>query len=50
MQSFARQMTRVNERDLESSSRRTLQAWQRRPLTEKLAEIVLLPIRSQLLI
>jgi cardiolipin synthase len=45
---FARQMTRVYERDLESSSRRTLQAWQRRPLTEKLAEIVLLPIRSQL--
>jgi len=45
---FARQMTRVFERDLELSTRRSLQSWRTRPLGEKLAELVLLPIRSQL--
>jgi cardiolipin synthase len=45
---FAQQMTRVFERDLELSARRSLQSWQTRPLGEKLAELVLLPIRSQL--
>jgi cardiolipin synthase len=45
---FAREMTLVYERDLRSSVRRTLHSWQRRPLREKLAELVLLPIRSQL--
>jgi cardiolipin synthase len=45
---FAAQMTRVFERDLESSARRTLQSWQKRSAGEKLAELMLLPIRSQL--
>jgi cardiolipin synthase len=45
---FARQMTRVFERDLEFSTRRSLQSWRMRSLGEKLAELVLLPIRSQL--
>jgi cardiolipin synthase len=45
---FARQMTRVFERDLELSTRRSLQSWRTRPLGEKLVELVLLPIRSQL--
>jgi cardiolipin synthase len=45
---FAGQMTLVFERDLEASARRTLQSWQKRPLAERLAELVLLPIRSQL--
>jgi len=45
---FAQQMTAVFEHDLASSARRSLESWQRRPLGEKLAELVLLPIRSQL--
>jgi cardiolipin synthase len=45
---FARQMTRVFECDLELSTRRSLQSWRTRPLGEKLAELALLPIRSQL--
>ncbi|MGY0556748.1 phospholipase D-like domain-containing protein [Lysobacter sp. A421] len=45
---FAERMTRVFERDLESSKRYTYQTWQERPWTEKIAERVLLPIKSQL--
>ncbi|MGY1424605.1 phospholipase D-like domain-containing protein [Lysobacter sp. A289] len=45
---LAERMTRVFERDLESSKRYTYQTWQERPWTEKIAERVLLPIKSQL--
>jgi len=45
---FAAQMTAVFERDLESSVRYTYQRWQRRSWGQKAAEVVLLPIRSQL--
>ncbi|MGY0619389.1 phospholipase D-like domain-containing protein [Lysobacter sp. A378] len=45
---FAERMTRAFERDLESSKRYTYQTWQERPWTEKIAERVLLPIKSQL--
>lgn len=45
---FAAQMTAVFERDLESSVRYTLQRWQGRSWGQKMAELVLLPIRSQL--
>lgn len=45
---FAGEMTLVYERDLNSSVRATLRGWQKRPVREKMAEIILLPIRSQL--
>ncbi len=45
---FARQMTAVFEEDLKSSTRYTLERWRARPLKEKLAEVALLPLRSQL--
>jgi cardiolipin synthase len=45
---FAAQMTAVFEHDLEASVRYTHQRWQRRSWVQKAAEIVLLPIRSQL--
>jgi cardiolipin synthase len=45
---FAGQMTAVFERDLESAARYSYQRWQRRSWGQKAAEVVLLPIRSQL--
>ncbi len=45
---FAEEMTVVFERDLSSSTAYSLQQWKMRPWTQKAAEIVLLPIRSQL--
>jgi cardiolipin synthase A/B len=45
---FAVQMTAVFERDLESSMRYTYQRWLHRSWGQKAAELVLLPIRSQL--
>ncbi|MGH8085827.1 MAG: phospholipase D-like domain-containing protein [Lysobacter sp.] len=45
---FAARMTRVFERDLQPTKRYTYEIWQNRPWTEKLAERVLLPIKSQL--
>ena len=45
---FAARMTGVFERDLESAKRYTYETWGNRPWTEKLAERVLLPIKSQL--
>ena len=45
---FAKQMTEVFERDLLSSTAFTLAQWHHRSLFQKFAEIVLLPIRSQL--
>lgn len=45
---FADQMTRVFERDLEPTSRYTYQDWRTRPWTDRVAERVLLPIKSQL--
>jgi cardiolipin synthase len=45
---FASHMTAVFERDLECSVRYTHQRWQRRSWAQKVAEVVLLPIRSQL--
>jgi cardiolipin synthase len=45
---FAAQMTGVFERDLASSNRYSYQRWQRRSWGQRAAEIVLLPIRSQL--
>ena len=45
---FAAQMTKVFERDLKPTRRYTYEIWRNRPLTEKLAERLLLPIKSQL--
>jgi cardiolipin synthase len=45
---FARQMGAVFERDLKSSTRYTYQDWQSRSWGQQFAELVLLPIRSQL--
>jgi cardiolipin synthase len=45
---FAREMTAVFERDLEFSTAYTYAHWQDRGWPEKAAEIVLVPIRSQL--
>jgi cardiolipin synthase A/B len=45
---FARRMTEVFEEDLKQSTSYDFQRWQERPISEKLAEIVLIPIRSQL--
>ena len=47
-QGFALQMANVYEADLESATPYTLDMWKRRPLSEKLAERLLWPIRSQL--
>jgi hypothetical protein len=41
-------MTAIFERDLNSSARYSYQRWQRRSWGQKAAEVVLLPIRSQL--
>jgi cardiolipin synthase len=45
---FARRMTDVFEEDLKASSPYDFERWEARPWTERLAEIVLIPIRSQL--
>jgi cardiolipin synthase len=45
---FARQMTDVFERDLKSSTLYTYAHWRSRAWPEKAAEIILIPIRSQL--
>jgi cardiolipin synthase len=45
---FARQMTDVFDRDLKASTPYTYAHWQSRGWPEKAAEIVLIPIRSQL--
>ncbi len=45
---FAQQMTQVFEEDLKRSTAYDFAQWQRRPLLEKFAELVLVPIRSQL--
>ncbi len=45
---FAAQMTQVYEQDLKSTKRYTYDNWLNRPWTEKFAEHVLLPIKSQL--
>jgi cardiolipin synthase A/B len=45
---FAKQMTAVFEADLNSSTRYNYEQWEHRPWLERVAEIVLIPIRSQL--
>jgi len=45
---FALHMTAVFEQDLQPTKRYTYEMWQQRPLKEKVAEIVLIPIKSQL--
>jgi cardiolipin synthase len=45
---FATQMTDVFEGDLKQSMRYTFEMWKRRPFSEKIAEKLLRPIRSQL--
>jgi cardiolipin synthase len=45
---FARRMTQVFEADLLASTPYNYQQWQQRSWLEKMAEIVLIPIRSQL--
>lgn len=45
---FAAAMTRVFEADLQGAKRYTYEAWQQRPLTERLFEKLVLPLRSQL--
>lgn len=45
---FARQMTAVYEQDLKQSLPYTLDMWKHRPWSEKLAEKILWPIKSQL--
>lgn len=45
---FAAEMAEVFEQDLKSARPYTLEEWRNRPWTQKLAERVLLPIKSQL--
>lgn len=45
---FAEKMTRVFEDDLKHTKRYTYEVWEKRPLTEKLIERFVLPIKSQL--
>jgi cardiolipin synthase len=45
---FAQRMTEVFEDDLKSSSPYDFQRWQQRPWLEKFAEVILIPIKSQL--
>ncbi len=45
---FAAQMTEVFEIDLQSAELYSLSRWQSRPLSEKISETILLPIKSQL--
>jgi cardiolipin synthase len=45
---FADKMTKVFEEDLKLSTPYDFLQWQQRPLLEKFAEVVLVPIRSQL--
>ena len=45
---FAKQMTAVFEADLNSSTPYDYEQWEHRPWLERVAEIVLIPIRSQL--
>jgi cardiolipin synthase len=45
---FAERMTAVFERDLLRARKFTYETWQKRPLKEKLAEKLLLPLKSQL--
>ena len=47
-EAFALQMSQVFERDMAAASPYSYQQWQHRPWTQKLAERVLVPIRSQL--
>ena len=45
---FAERMTVVFERDLLRTKKFTYEVWKNRPLKEKLAEKLLLPLKSQL--
>jgi cardiolipin synthase len=45
---FAAQMTQTYEQDLKAATRYSLDQWQHRSRAQKLTELVLLPIRSQL--
>jgi len=45
---FAADMTRLFESDLARATRYRLENWRSRPLTQKLAEEILLPLRAQL--
>lgn len=45
---FAQEMTAVFEKDLQSATPYTYQMWKKRPLVERLSEILILPIKSQL--
>lgn len=45
---FAEKMTGIFEEDLKRTVRYTFERWKKRPLKEKFAETVLLPIKSQL--
>ena len=46
--SFGQQMTEVFETDLKSASAYSLDMWNRRPWGQRMAESILIPIRSQL--
>ena len=45
---FAQRMTQVFEADLKASTSYDFSRWKNRPLSEKMAEVVLIPIKSQL--
>ena len=45
---FAQGMTEVFEADLKASTSYNFSRWKNRPLSEKMAEVVLIPIKSQL--
>jgi cardiolipin synthase len=45
---FASRMTQVFEEDLKASTPYDFARWQRRPWLEKVAEVALIPIKSQL--
>jgi cardiolipin synthase A/B len=45
---FAQRMTDIFEEDLKSSTPYDFKRWQQRPWLEKIAEVILIPIKSQL--
>jgi cardiolipin synthase A/B len=45
---FSSDMTRVFENDLRSATSYTFEQWRHRPWSQKVAERILIPIRSQL--
>ena len=45
---FGRSMTQVMENDLKGATRFTIEQWKKRPLHQKIGEIIVRPVESQL--